>query len=299
MSGGTAKTCVVVGAGTAGSILTRRLLDAGHEMILVETGSTDRNPAIHLVSRLAELWHSPARGRHERVTAPGEVPEDRSDPLPEHRKPAYGEAAGKGAAEDEPTPREQSTTRRRTMGTRSRHTTRTTTAAGVLAVAVLGIAGCGADEADTGTDVEDITEGEVIETPVPGATETVVAPAPAPVGSPYVGPYNRQFFDDQLTYEGQEVTLTAEIEEIVSPQALEISDPNDIELDPLLVIHDLDQPDLEEDQVVEVIGTVQASFDQTVVEQDLGIDLDDEMFADYAGEPYVQATEVNTDVPAQ
>lgn len=184
------------------------------------------------------------------------------------------------------------------MRTRSRHTTRTTTAAGVLAVAVLGIAGCGADETDSGTDVEDITEGEVIESsPAPGATESVLAPPP--VAGPYVGPYNRQFFDDQQTYEGQEVTLTAEIEEVVSPEALEISDPNDVELDPLLVLHSLDQPDLEEGQVVEVIGTVQASFDQATVEGDLGVDLEDELFADYAGEPYVEATQVNTDVPEQ
>lgn len=50
---------VVVGAGTAGSILTRRLLDAGHEVVLLEAGGEDANPAIHLVSRLGELWHAP------------------------------------------------------------------------------------------------------------------------------------------------------------------------------------------------------------------------------------------------
>lgn len=53
------KTYIVVGAGTAGSILTRRLLDAGHEVTLLEAGAQDLNPAIHLVSRLGELWHSP------------------------------------------------------------------------------------------------------------------------------------------------------------------------------------------------------------------------------------------------
>ncbi|VEH43257.1 Alcohol dehydrogenase [acceptor] [Kocuria rosea] len=52
------KTYIVVGAGTAGSILTRRLLDAGHEVTLLEAGDHDLNPAIHSVSRLGELWHS-------------------------------------------------------------------------------------------------------------------------------------------------------------------------------------------------------------------------------------------------
>jgi choline dehydrogenase len=59
MSDSTSKTYVVVGAGTAGSILTRRLLDAGHEVTLLEAGEKDLNPAISLVSRLGELWHSP------------------------------------------------------------------------------------------------------------------------------------------------------------------------------------------------------------------------------------------------
>jgi choline dehydrogenase len=50
---------VVVGAGTAGCIVTRRLIDAGHRVTLLEAGDHDTNPAIHLVSRLGELWHSP------------------------------------------------------------------------------------------------------------------------------------------------------------------------------------------------------------------------------------------------
>lgn len=58
MNNETEKTYVVVGAGTAGSILTRRLLDAGHKVTLVEAGDHDLNPAIQSVSRLGELWHS-------------------------------------------------------------------------------------------------------------------------------------------------------------------------------------------------------------------------------------------------
>lgn len=50
---------IVVGAGTAGCIVTRRLVDAGHQVTLLEAGDDDVNPAIHLVSRLGELWHSP------------------------------------------------------------------------------------------------------------------------------------------------------------------------------------------------------------------------------------------------
>src|SRR3546814_1609993 len=50
---------IVVGAGSAGSILTRRLVDAGKSVLLFEAGDEDTNPAIHDVMRLAELWTSP------------------------------------------------------------------------------------------------------------------------------------------------------------------------------------------------------------------------------------------------
>lgn len=50
---------IVVGAGSAGSILTRRLVDAGKSVLLFEAGDEDTNPAIHDVMRLAELWMSP------------------------------------------------------------------------------------------------------------------------------------------------------------------------------------------------------------------------------------------------
>lgn len=50
---------LVLGAGTAGSVLTRRLIDAGHTVTLVEAGGMDTNPAIHDLSRVGELWMSP------------------------------------------------------------------------------------------------------------------------------------------------------------------------------------------------------------------------------------------------
>lgn len=49
---------VVVGAGTSGSIITRRLVDAGQRVLLLEAGGKDTNPAIHDLSRMGELWHS-------------------------------------------------------------------------------------------------------------------------------------------------------------------------------------------------------------------------------------------------
>ena len=38
---------IVVGAGSAGSVVTRRLVDAGRSVLLLEAGGPDTNPMIH------------------------------------------------------------------------------------------------------------------------------------------------------------------------------------------------------------------------------------------------------------
>lgn len=50
---------LVIGAGSAGSVVARRLLDAGCSVTVLEAGGSDENPAIHDLGRAAELWHSP------------------------------------------------------------------------------------------------------------------------------------------------------------------------------------------------------------------------------------------------
>lgn len=50
---------VIVGAGSAGCVIARRLVDAGRRVALVEAGGEDDNPAIHEPGRAWELWNSP------------------------------------------------------------------------------------------------------------------------------------------------------------------------------------------------------------------------------------------------
>ncbi|WP_460775762.1 GMC family oxidoreductase [Microbacterium sp. GXF7504] len=49
---------VIVGAGTSGSIIARRLADAGRRTLILEAGGDNRRDDIQDVGRLNQLWHS-------------------------------------------------------------------------------------------------------------------------------------------------------------------------------------------------------------------------------------------------
>lgn len=169
------------------------------------------------------------------------------------------------------------------MGTRDRPSTRVM-AAGIFAVAGLGLAGCNTEGPEQGTDVEDISEGEVLESsPAPQEGE-------AELSTGYAGPYDQAFYDQNETYAGQEVNVSAEVAETLSTDAFVIAGAAGTTVDPLLIVEEQEIPPLDEGQVVEVTGTVQQDFDIAAVEQELGIDLEDDLYADYVGEPYIMAT---------
>lgn len=169
-------------------------------------------------------------------------------------------------------------------------------AIGVLSAAAFGMTACGTAGTETGTDVEDVQEGEVVQTT--GPAEATDAPAAERAAGPYVGPYDTNFYDDAVTYAGEEVTLSAKVGEIVSPMAFTIAGTDDTTVSPLLIISGEKMTDLEEGQVVEVTGTVHEAFDLPKVNEEMQEDLDDDLLGDYDGQPYVKATKVSTDVPA-
>ncbi|TFV57714.1 hypothetical protein E4P41_14095 [Geodermatophilus sp. DF01-2] len=146
----------------------------------------------------------------------------------------------------------------------------------VAAFSTVGLSACGGDTAGTeaGTDVEDIVEEE-----------------PAADGL-FEGVYDTAFYDEIDSYVGQEVVLSADVNEVITPTAFTIAGTDDTSVEALLVVGATENNELAPETTVEVTGTVQQAFVITEVEEEFGIDLDDELFVDWEQEPYVVADTV-------
>lgn len=152
-----------------------------------------------------------------------------------------------------------------------------TAAGGVLALTAMSLAACG-DTAgpETGTDVQDIQE--------------------AADDGPYEGPYDRSFSEDLDSYQDEEVTVSADVAEVLSPSSFVIAGTDDTAVEPLLVVGATEVTGLEPDLTVAVTGTVDETFVLAEVEEELGVDLDDALYTAYDQEPYLKATGVDTSV---
>jgi choline dehydrogenase len=62
---------IVIGSGSGGSVVARRLVDAGADVCLIEAGGLDENSAIHDPGRLWELWGCPDDWAYTTVPQPG------------------------------------------------------------------------------------------------------------------------------------------------------------------------------------------------------------------------------------
>lgn len=187
------------------------------------------------------------------------------------------------------------------MRTSDRRSTRMM-AVGVLTVAGLGLAACGPQGPAPDDPLADGEVEEPVQEPLddpPAEEPTTTEPTAAgptgegptgegpTAGTVYVGPYDQAFIDDLGTYTAQEVTVTGDVDETLTPDAFTIG----ADVDPLLVIETQESiPPVDPGQEVEVTGTVEEIFEIVAVEEEFGIDLDDELFVAYESQPYLVAS---------
>ena len=150
-----------------------------------------------------------------------------------------------------------------------------TTVAAIAVVSALGLTACSDTAgAEAGADVEDVAEEESLDEGL------------------YEGPYDTDFYDGLDGYVGEQVTLSADVNEVITPETFTIAGTDDTTVEPLLVVGATGDAQLAPETTVEVTGTVQESFVVTDVEEELGVDLDDALFAEWEQEPYVVADNV-------
>jgi hypothetical protein len=84
------------------------------------------------------------------------------------------------------------------------------------------------------------------------------------------------------------VTVSANVEEVISPNAFTIAG-GDVEA--LLIVGTNEMNNLQEGGLVEVTGTVR-QFSVAEAEEFVGSDLDDGLYTEFEQEPYIQAQQV-------
>jgi hypothetical protein len=152
----------------------------------------------------------------------------------------------------------------------------------------LSLAACGTTGPETGTDVEDVQED------AENAEEQVDEQAE----SGYDGLYDQSFYDDTESLDGETVTVSANVNMIISDNGFTIAGTDETTVDELLIVHDGDYPELEPGLTVAVTGTVHHVFTIEDVESE-GIGLDEQLYADWENTPYIDATSVDLSVPTE
>lgn len=146
-------------------------------------------------------------------------------------------------------------------------------ATAVIAMAIIPLTACGADD----------TVGD------PGAANPpVVDSSKQPgVGDEGQGGASQESLEGRV---GEQVQLVGEVATLITPNALTLGG-DEIGENPILVIGADLPPNLTEGEQVRVSGTVQV-FQVPGYEEDLDLDLVDQEFEDFDGDPAIQADSV-------
>ncbi|GAB3526964.1 hypothetical protein GCM10027402_26540 [Arthrobacter monumenti] len=137
---------------------------------------------------------------------------------------------------------------------------RKTAAAVILPFAALGLAGCGGGEDTAGpevsADVQDVTE-------------------------------------DINSYVSETLTLSAKVNDDITPMFFSIAGTDDTDVEPLLVMHGEDTMDVQDGLTVKVTGTLHKALDIAALEENMGVDLNESALENWNGEPYVEAEKIS------
>src|SRR5918997_5217839 len=143
--------------------------------------------------------------------------------------------------------------------------------AAVVAMALLPAVACGSDEAVRN----------------PGALSPPAVSGERGIGEQGQGGAAQKSLEGRL---GQQVQVTGEVATIIAPHALTIGG-DDIGENPILVVGANMPAGLTQGETVRVSGTVK-EFQVPGYEQDLDLDLIDQEFEDFDGDPAIQANSV-------
>ncbi|KGH47999.1 hypothetical protein IN07_04495 [Modestobacter caceresii] len=170
----------------------------------------------------------------------------------------------------------------------------------VLAVAPVTLAACGDEGTGDDTAAEmDPSEGVWSAGDLLEQREGEGGEAGADADAGFNGSYDSGFSEQASALVGEEVTVSATVNEVVDPNSFSITGIEETSAEPLLVVGSDIAGVLEEGQVLLVTGTVQSGFDEVAVEEELGLDLTDDGYADFAGREYIVAESVDIQVPAE
>lgn len=154
-----------------------------------------------------------------------------------------------------------------------------------------GLTGCGGTSgSEAGTDVEDVQEEQDID---PDTAEAVEPEAPGP----YDGPYGQDFTNAMESYEGQQVTLSANVNKILTESAFTIAGTEE-GIEPLLILHEDKIAELNTGSAVAVTGVVHKAMDLSELKKSFDGDLGAKSLEDWDGEPYIEAQSVDLSVEA-
>jgi hypothetical protein len=164
----------------------------------------------------------------------------------------------------------------------TRPTTRRVAAVATLVLLALPVSACSQDEGAVDTD-------DAVETTDDDPTEPEAGADPESLSFDEVS-------DDLAGRAGEEVTVTAQVDDVVTDQVFTITSLDGTTLEPIVVVGAETSEVIEADTPIRVTGVVADTFVLTDVEETVGIQLDDEILGNFENRPYLEATHIETDV---